>query len=163
MKRRRSTRGQALVETALILPVFILMIIALFDVGRAVFAYNTATNAAREAARLAIVNQNVAKVQQRAANLAPNTPVDSVTVEYFKPGRSTTSTNDADKCLGTTASPLVIGCIAVVEFDTSFSAITPMIGSLVGPISMTARSELPIEFVCPSTTIPNANNCPKQP
>lgn len=160
---RQHGRGQALVETALILPILLLIIIALFDVGRAVFAYNTATNGAREAARLAIVNQNVAKVQQRAANLAPNTPVDSVTVTYYRAGADTTSSSNGDKCLGTTASPIVIGCVAVVEFQTSFSAITPLIGAIIGPISMTARSELPIEFVCPSANVPNADNCPKQP
>lgn len=159
---KRKQHGQALVETALILPILLLIVIGLFDVGRAVFAYNTATNAAREAARLAIVNQDVGRVQQRAANLAPNTPVDSVTVEYYRPGADTTSTSNGDKCLGTQASPITIGCIAVVEFDTSFSAITPLVGSIVGPISMTARAELPIEFVCPNASV-TAANCPKQP
>lgn len=160
---RSPQRGQALVETALVLPVLLLIVIALFDVGRAVFAYNAATNAAREGARLAIVNQNVAKVQERTTALAVNAPVVSITVTYYKAGADTTSAANADKCLGTPASPIVIGCVAVVDFNTSFSAITPLIGSIVGPMTMSARSELPIEFVCPSTTIPNADNCPKQP
>ena len=162
MSPRQDRRGQALVETALVLPILLIIIIGLFDVGRAVFAYNTATNAAREAARLAIVNQDITRVQQRAANLAPATPVDSVTVSYYRPGADTTSTSNGDKCLGTQASPIVIGCVAVVEFDTSFSAITPLIGSIVGPISMTARAELPVEFVCPNAST-SAANCPKQP
>ena len=45
--RRRLERGQALVEFALVIPIFLLMLVALFDLGRAVFAYNTLTNAAR--------------------------------------------------------------------------------------------------------------------
>lgn len=160
--RRRSQRGQALAETALVLPVLLLIIIALFDVGRAVFAYNTATNAAREATRLAIVNQSVTKIQERAVLLAPNTPVEDLTVAFYRPGSDTTSTSNADQCLGTTGSPIVIGCVAVVEFETSFSAITPLIGAVVGPFSMTARAELPVEFVCPNT-VTNADGCPKQP
>ena len=55
----RRGHGQSLVEFALVLPVFILVLVSLFDLGRAVFVYNTLTNAAREGARLAIVNQDV--------------------------------------------------------------------------------------------------------
>ena len=40
-------RGQSLVEFALVLPVFVLVLVSLFDLGRGVFAYNTLTNAAR--------------------------------------------------------------------------------------------------------------------
>jgi hypothetical protein len=50
------TRGQALVEFALILPVFVLLIVAIFDFGRVVWATTSVTNAAREAARYAIVH-----------------------------------------------------------------------------------------------------------
>jgi Flp pilus assembly protein TadG len=155
--------GQALVETALVLPIILLIVIGLFDAGRAVFAYNAATNAAREGARLAIVNQDIAKVQQRVTTLAISAPIDSITVQFYRAGRDTTSSSDVDKCLGTPQSPLTIGCVAVVTFRTSFTAITPIVGSLIGPVTMSARAELPIEFVCPSPTIPNANSCPKQP
>ena len=55
----RRGRGQALVEFALIVPLFILILLAVFDLGRGVFMYTSITNAAREAARLAIVNQDV--------------------------------------------------------------------------------------------------------
>ena len=50
-------RGQALVEFALVFPVLILILLGIFEVGRAVFAYNTIGNAAREGARVAAVNQ----------------------------------------------------------------------------------------------------------
>ena len=165
IRGRRRSRGQALVETALALPIFLLIVMSLFDLGRAVFAYNTATNAAREGARLAIVNQDSARILARVTKLAPATPVDQITVAFYRAGRDTESTNNSDKCLNTTASPITIGCIAVVEFETSFRAITPIVGNVVGPITMTARSELPIEFVCgvsPSSPIA-AGSCPKQP
>ena len=47
----RSSSGQSLVEFALILPVLILMLIGTFDLGRVVWANDTVSNAAREAAR----------------------------------------------------------------------------------------------------------------
>ena len=62
-------RGQALVEFALVFPIAILVLMAVFDVGRAVFVYNGLTNAAREGARLAAVNQDEAP--DRAAGRRP--------------------------------------------------------------------------------------------
>ena len=50
-------RGQGLVEFALVFPVFILLLFGILDLGRAVYAYNTIGDAAREGARVAIVNQ----------------------------------------------------------------------------------------------------------
>ena len=61
----RRGRGQALVEFALIAPLFILILLAVFDLGRGVFMYTSITNAAREGARLAIVNQDVATIRDR--------------------------------------------------------------------------------------------------
>jgi hypothetical protein len=56
MKRRSRTRGQALVEFALIFPVFILLLVAIFDLGHVVWANNSLATAAREAARFAVVH-----------------------------------------------------------------------------------------------------------
>jgi hypothetical protein len=44
--------GQSLVEFALILPLFVLIIVGVFDIGRAFFAYIAISNAAREGARI---------------------------------------------------------------------------------------------------------------
>ncbi len=38
-------------------PILVLILLGIFEVGRAVFAYNTIGNAAREGARVAAVNQ----------------------------------------------------------------------------------------------------------
>ncbi len=52
---RRDRRGQGLVEFALVLPVFLLILLAIFDSGKGVYSYNTLAQAAREGARLAAV------------------------------------------------------------------------------------------------------------
>ena len=54
--RRSRTRGQALVEFALVIPLFLAMLFAIVDLGRVIWAANTVGNAAREAARYAIVH-----------------------------------------------------------------------------------------------------------
>lgn len=53
--RRRSgdQDGQGLVEIAVVLPVFLLILFGIFDVGRAVYTNSTLSQAAREGARLA--------------------------------------------------------------------------------------------------------------
>ncbi len=54
--KRRAIRGQALVEFALVLPLFVLLLLAIFDFGRVIWARNVLENAARESARQAIVH-----------------------------------------------------------------------------------------------------------
>jgi hypothetical protein len=49
-------QGQALIEFALIIPVLLMLILGLFDLGRAVVEENTLAFAAREATRYAIVH-----------------------------------------------------------------------------------------------------------
>jgi Flp pilus assembly protein TadG len=51
-------QGQSLVEFALILPLFVLIVIGVFDLGRAFFASITITNAAREGARYGTLHVN---------------------------------------------------------------------------------------------------------
>ena len=51
-------RGQTLVEFALILPVFIFLVVVIFDFGRLIYYYNAIHNAAREGARFGVINPN---------------------------------------------------------------------------------------------------------
>ena len=51
----RRTPGQTLVEFALVLPIFFLLLFGLLDVGRLVYMNSTLSQAAREAARLGAV------------------------------------------------------------------------------------------------------------
>src|SRR5688500_3903972 len=56
MFRSRSTRGQTMVEFALILPIMMFLLTGFFDLGRVVLAHDALGHAAREAARYAIVH-----------------------------------------------------------------------------------------------------------
>lgn len=151
-------RGQTLAEFALVFPIVILGLMGIFDLGRAVFAYNAITNAAREGTRLGIVNQDVTMITQRATKFAPaaDQSPSAVNVAFSEFG----SAPDADDC-----SPMKIGCNVYVEYTTEFRAITPIIGSIVGPLTLTAESVEPVEYVCGVTgaQITNPASCPKQP
>jgi TadE-like protein len=56
LRRPERSRGQGLVEFALVLPVFMVILISMVDLGRAIWANNSVANAAREAARFAAVH-----------------------------------------------------------------------------------------------------------
>ncbi len=63
MKRwvqREYTRGQDLIEFALILPLLLLLLTGIMEFGLAIMAYNTVANAAREGARYGIVRVEAA-------------------------------------------------------------------------------------------------------
>jgi hypothetical protein len=51
----KNQKGQALVETALVIPLLLLLIMGLFEFGRAMYIKNTINNAARAGARAAVV------------------------------------------------------------------------------------------------------------
>ena len=52
----QDSRAQALVETALILPLLLMLIVGLFDVGRAIWLSNTLATAVREGTRYGVVH-----------------------------------------------------------------------------------------------------------
>jgi Flp pilus assembly protein TadG len=52
---RRSDEGQAVVEFALVVPVLLLLVLGVFEFGRAWSAHQAVTDAAREGARVAVI------------------------------------------------------------------------------------------------------------
>ena len=55
---RRNSRGQALVEFALVMPLLLILVISVFEFGRAWNLHQTITDAAREGARKAVIADN---------------------------------------------------------------------------------------------------------
>jgi Flp pilus assembly protein TadG len=55
MKRFRSQKGAALLETAITIPMVLLVCVGIFEFGRAYQTWQVLTNAAREGARAAII------------------------------------------------------------------------------------------------------------
>jgi len=55
MKPNRQQAGQSLIEFALLIPLMFLLIMGLFDIGRAILYYAVMNNAAREGTRFAVV------------------------------------------------------------------------------------------------------------
>lgn len=162
IRRPRREGGQGLVEFALVFPIIAILAFGFIDIGRAVFSYNTLTNAARQAARVAAVNQldppngpfecdELRPVEDpnnphwtfRGCAIAAGTSLGieaaDVTIAYSAPPGTTVS-----------CSPSVhVGCIASVTVVYQYDPITPIAGSIIGPILMSTTSEMPVERVFP--------------
>ena len=68
-KRLRNQRGAALIETAITLPLVLLVSVSIFEFGRAYQTWQVLTNAAREGARVSIlVDQTDAQVTSAVRN-----------------------------------------------------------------------------------------------
>jgi Flp pilus assembly protein TadG len=137
-------RGQALTEFALILPILLLLVFGVFDFGRAIYAYNSISNAAREGARTAIVDQSQTGGVYTAAQDAANQAT-ALGLNPADPNDVLVSFPNTTGLCGTPA----IGCIARVRVQYRFTAITPILGAVVGPITLSATTELPIESTNP--------------
>jgi Flp pilus assembly protein TadG len=76
-KRLRSQRGAALIETAITIPLVLLVSVAIFEFGRAYQTWQVLTNAAREGARAAVLEQYT------------DTAVTNIVRQYLVDGRLT--------------------------------------------------------------------------
>jgi len=133
-----------MVEFALVLIPFILLLVGIFDVGRAVYGYHTINNAAREAARLAIVDQTVLDIkgEARGQAVALGLADADVDVNFFMtnagPGTACTELGENT----------VVYCSVQVIVRYEYEAATPLIGNLMGTITMTGESQFQVESNC---------------
>ena len=153
---RSQDRGQAFVEFALIVPIFVLLLIGVFDVGRVVFASNDASHAARDAARLASVSPAdcdsifyVVQHQTQGASgvsvtvsyrPAPSSSIQNPAWSNVCPAYNPATTYDNDPATGTMSSAAAQitdafngpGVEIRVSIKNPVSLATPVIGSLLG-------------------------------
>ena len=69
-RREKSEKGQALVEFALLVPIFLILLFAIVDFGMGFHAWITVTNSAREGARLGAVSATAEKIVERVEDTA---------------------------------------------------------------------------------------------
>ena len=79
--RERSFRGQDLVEYAITLPIFMLLVFGFIDLGRAAYYFSALQNGAREGARYAIVNPgNYSGIENMVQNRVVGLDLDDLIV-----------------------------------------------------------------------------------
>lgn len=65
---RQDERGQSLVETALVLPILLLLLVGIIDIGRVIYSYAHLQMAAQETVRLGGLGKNDQTISDFARN-----------------------------------------------------------------------------------------------
>ncbi|HDR8962829.1 TPA: pilus assembly protein [Burkholderia vietnamiensis] len=87
LSRRRGQRGATIVEFALISSILVMLLLGIFEFGRVLFYWNTATEAMRLGARTAIVcDVNAAGIVKRVKSMLPILADANVAVTYTPSG-----------------------------------------------------------------------------
>ena len=137
------TRGQALVELALITPILMLVLLGAVDLGRVFYASITITNAAREGAQAAS--------QDPASYIAGGSCTTSnkvVCAAIREPATSFVTVTPADVTL--TCNPscsATYGTEIAVTVTGHFDPITPIIATIIGRQHLTFSSTARADFV----------------
>jgi Flp pilus assembly protein TadG len=137
-RRRERSRGQALVEFAIILPVFFLVVAGMFDLGLGVYSDLTLVNAAREGARLGVIDPgNTSAIEARVRAMAGNLDDGKLTV-------SVACERPSGSSFTTCSSPLwQPGDATKVTVDYKYSVFFPLLFGT--EIALSSESKMRIE------------------
>jgi Flp pilus assembly protein TadG len=137
----KSERGTAIVETAMVLPLLLLVSIGIFEFGRAYQTWQVLTNAAREGARIAVLPNYAAGTSETRVR------------EYMKAGQLPPADVDSAR-VAVTAGSIDIGAasaptsIVTISYPFNFIVLQPVArllvsGSTLGSaVTLTARAEM---------------------
>ena len=133
----RRQRGQALVEFTIILPVFFLLVAGMFDFGLGIYSDLTLVNAAREGARLGVIDPgNTTAIESRVRAMAGNLDASrlKVSVSCERP-----SGNSFTNCSKPQWLP---GDATAVRVDYQYSMFFPFLFGTELPLSSESRMRI---------------------
>jgi hypothetical protein len=167
---RRRSAGQSLVELALILPVFLLLLLTALDLGRLMYSQIAITNAAKEGALVA--SQGGTFQTGAPCDATTNTVMCGVLTEakggFVEVDQARVDLQpavcDDDAAYPATGSPPDV----IVSVEAPFRVLTPIIGAFLGSdptLGATAEAQclavpdiafapLPSPTACPESTVP---------
>jgi hypothetical protein len=162
------TRGQSLVEFALVLPIFLLLLFGVIDAGRMVYLHTVLSQAAREGARVASVEASwigetspgcgttngptcptntgamyadVLQAANRMVQPFASLTASQIDVQCDPSGGAPTGNWTASDC---PAANRDSGDVASVRVVSDFTAVTPIISRILGTVPMSASASMVI-------------------
>lgn len=155
---KKAERGDAIIEGAIVLVFFLMVLFGIVDFGRALYAYHFVSEAAREATRWAAVNGATCSTDNSCDGVVPMThsgpvgPTDDGTIQTYVrnlapggivQGNVTATANwpgNASNCArGALNAP---GCPVQVKVAYPFRFLAPIVSTAT--ISMSSSSEMVI-------------------
>jgi Flp pilus assembly protein TadG len=133
-KRIRNQRGAALLETAITIPIVLLVCVGIFEFGRAYQTQQVLVNAAREGARISIITGNT---DQQVTDAVRNYITSG---RLTSPGSATVTINRTEAMGAGTASRVT------VSYPFNFIVLNPVV-KLVVKTSTTGQAALTMQSV----------------
>jgi len=151
--RRSNQRGQAVIEMALTLPLLLVVIFGIIDFGFMFQRYEVVTNAAREGARLGVLQDSAGYTAGEAQNRALdylrasglNGTVRSCGGAEVKNTMCALMTTSTVTVVGSTPAKTVDQVTMIVEYDHEYSFVGPLMrlfGSTWGTIRIRSASSM---------------------
>jgi Flp pilus assembly protein TadG len=150
--RIRKSRGQSLVEFALILPILLLLILGAMDIGRIITTKIAVTNAAREGAnflsRNALPDLNISSIIYTTGTPLSDATCDVITYEGKMADGSIVNVTiecdeiTVDNCC-TRTSPVTVTVSKEVEL--TFGDILEFLGSISGPLEIASSVQMRVK------------------
>ena len=138
---REAESGQSLVEFSLVLLPFLLLLMGIFDLGRGIYTYNAASQAAREIARSASVDlQKGAALGQSADTRAVKATQRQLVPGLADGGITIDCVDVRDEEPRRTCLP---GDYVRVRVSVPYTPVTPLLGQL-GPFDLVSVSHIEI-------------------
>jgi len=149
---KRSSAGQALVETAILLPILLILLLGAIDFGRLFFGWTNLHQAVRIGANFAATHADMTADDRLRYEVLIDGDLADLNCELDMPIPNPTYTTSD----GAPVADPSLGDFASVTLDCDFSPITPLGDIFFGdPIAMSATSTFPIREGCV--------NCPTPP
>lgn len=137
---RRNAKGQSLVEFALVLPIFMLLVMGIIDGGRAIFAFNQMSQATRDVARVASVT--CFQTTPRCSTAA-GTPVAQAIAEQSvgMQGPTTWVVQCVDPNTAAVVAVCAVGDTVRISASSSFNLIFGPLQATFGAVGVASTSE----------------------
>ena len=139
LSNHRAQRGQALVEFALAITVFLLLVMAIVDFGRGIYMYNGVSQAAREVARTTSVHPG-----SPLGSSGDTTDTFNVQKRLVPNLADPTFSCVAANTYAVVARPCVPGDLVRVEVTAPFKPVTPLLGAF-GPFDLKGSSTVELQ------------------
>ncbi len=150
MKKFNAKSGQTLIEFTLVLPLLFILVMGLFDIGRAVFYYAVINTAAREGTRYAVVQPSSDYVSKSGYYLdsypvncseAESTANQNICQEVQDKLFDITEIANSTITISHLSSGTDGATVVSIDINTSFEPITPGL-SLIGDLQLHANSQM---------------------
>jgi uncharacterized protein (UPF0333 family) len=147
-KQRPKNKAQATLELALTLPIFLILVVGIFEVGRLIYYYSAVYSASHDAARYAAASglnssgivyyRDCDGIRDRARSIGVGVGIvnNDITISYDNGPDSNGEVTSIGTC--PIANDLQLGDRVVVTVSTTFESIIPLIN--LGDVPITAAS-----------------------